>query len=243
LAEAMIEKEPVTVVLSEKGWIRAVRGHQTALDGLQFKEGDRLKRAVLAQTTDTLLLFATNGRFYSLAADKLPGGRGHGEPLRLMLDLEETADAVELMVHIPGRKLLVASSSGHGFLVAEDDVVAMTRKGKQVLNVSADTEGVACAPADGDSVAVIGENRKLLLFPLKELPEMPRGKGVRLQRYKQGGLADAKVFTKKDGLTWVDAAGRTWTIDELRDWWGTRAQAGRLPPKGFPKSNSFGAKF
>ena len=243
LAEAMIEKEPITVVLSEKGWIRSLRGHQTALDSLQFKEGDQLKRAVLAQTTDTLLLFATNGRFYSLAADKLPGGRGAGEPLRLMLDLEETADAVELMVHVPERKLLVASTSGHGFVVAEDEVVAMTRKGKQILNVPADEEAVACAPVDGDSVAVIGDNRKLLLFPLKDLPEMPRGKGVRLQRYKQGGLADAKTFTKKEGLTWIDSAGRTFTHTELRDWWGARAQAGRLPPKGFPKSNNFGAKF
>jgi topoisomerase IV subunit A len=243
LAEAMIEKEPITVVLSEKGWIRSLRGHQTALDSLQFKEGDQLKRAVLAQTTDTLLLFATNGRFYSLAADKLPGGRGAGEPLRLMLDLEETADAVELMVHEPGRKLLVASTSGHGFVVAEDEVVAMTRKGKQILNVPADEEAVACAPVDGDSVAVIGDNRKLLLFPLKELPEMPRGKGVRLQRYKQGGLADAKTFTKKEGLTWIDSAGRTFAHTELRDWLGARAQAGRLPPKGFPKSNNFGAKF
>ncbi len=243
LAQVLIEKEPVTVVLSEKGWIRAIRGHQAALDTLQFKEGDRLKRAVYAQTTDTLLLFATNGRFYSLSADKLPGGRGAGEPLRLMLDLEETADAVELMVNTPGRRLMVATTSGHGFVVAEDEVVAMTRKGKQVLNVPAGEEAIACAPVEGDSVAVIGENRKLLLFPLKELPEMPRGKGVRLQRYKQGGLADAKVFKKKDGLTWTNSAGRTFSLTELKDWWGVRAQAGRLPPKGFPKSNSFGPKF
>jgi topoisomerase IV subunit A len=243
LAQVLIEKEPVTVVLSEKGWIRAIRGHQTDFDSLQFKEGDRLKRAVLAETTDTLLLFATNGRFYALAADKLPGGRGAGEPLRLMLDLEETADAVELMVSTPGRKLLVASTGGHGFIVAEDEVVAMTRKGKQVLNVAVGEEAIAVAPVEGDSVAVIGENRKLLLFPLKELPEMPRGKGVRLQRYKEGGLADAKIFKKKEGLTWTDGAGRTFTVTELRDWWGARAQAGRLPPKGFPKSNSFGPKF
>jgi topoisomerase IV subunit A len=243
LAEAMIEKEPVTVVLSDKGWIRAIRGHQTELDSLAFKEGDRLKRAVKAYTTDTLLLFATNGRFYALSADKLPGGRGHGEPFRLMIDIEETADAVELFVSEAGRKLLVASTGGHGFIVAEDEVVAMTRKGKQVLNVPANDEAIVCAPAEGDSVAVIGENRKLLLFPLKELPEMPRGKGVRLQRYRQGGLADAKVFKKKEGLTWTDSAGRTWTVTELRDWWGARTQAGRLPPKGFPKSNSFGPKF
>jgi topoisomerase IV subunit A len=243
LAEAMIEKEPVTIVLSEKGWIRAIKGHLADTDGLIFKEGDRLKRAVKAQTTDTILLFATNGRFYSLGADKLPGGRGHSEPFRLMIDIEQAADAVELFVHEEGRKLLVASTSGHGFIVAEDEVVAMTRKGKQVLNVEAGTEAIVCVAVDGDSVAVIGDNRKLLLFPLKELPEMPRGKGVRLQRYKDGGLADATVFKKKEGLIYIDAAGRSFTVTELRDWWGVRAQAGRLPPKGFPKSNSFGAKF
>lgn len=243
LAEVMTEKEPVTVILSEKGWIRAMRGHQAELAGLTFKEGDRLRRAVLAQTTDTLLLFATNGRFYTLSPDKLPSGRGAGEPFRLMIDIEETADAVDLFVRQEGRKLLVASTSGHGFIVAEDGVMAQTRKGKQVLNVAADEEAAVCTPVEGDSVAVIGDNRKLLLFPLKELPEMPRGKGVRLQRYKDGGLADAKIFTKKEGLVYLDAAGRSFTVTELRDWWGTRAQAGRLPPKGFPKSNSFGAKF
>jgi topoisomerase IV subunit A len=245
LAEAMIEKEPVTIVLSGKGWIRALRGHQTEPDSLAFKEGDRLKRAVQAQTTDTLLLFGTNGRFYTLAADKLPGGRGHGEPFRLMIDIEEAADAVELFVHEPGRKLLVAGTSGHGFIVAEDEVLAMTRKGKQVLNVPSGEEAAVCVPVVGDSVAAIGDNRKLLLFPLNELPEMPRGKGVRLQRYKDGGLADAKLFGKKDGLTYIDAAKRSFTLTatELRDWWGQRAQAGRLPPKGFPKSGKFGPRF
>jgi topoisomerase IV subunit A len=243
LAEIMIEKEPVTVVLSEKGWIRAIKGHHTELDSLPFKEGDRLKRAVRAQTTDTLLLFATNGRFYTLSPDKLPSGRGHGEPFRLMIDIEETADAVELFIHEAGRKLLVASTSGHGFIVAEDEVLASTRKGKQVLNVAANEEAAVCAPVDGDSVAVIGENRKLLLFPLKELPEMPRGKGVRLQRYRDGTLADAKTFKKKEGLVYTDTAGRSFTVTELKEWWGERAQAGRLPPKGFPKSGRFGPKF
>ena len=243
LAEAMIEKEPVTIVLSEKGWIRSIRGHQAAPESLSFKEGDRLKRLVRAQTTDTLLLFATNGRFYSLAADKLPGGRGHGDPFRLIVDIEDASDAVELFVHEPGRKLLVASTSGHGFVVPEDEVVAMTRKGKQVLNVTTGDEAVLCAPVDGDSLAVIGDNRKLLLFPLKELPEMTRGKGVRLQRYKDGGLSDAKTFKKKDGLPYLDSAGRAFVMGDLRDWWGTRAQAGRLPPKGFPKSGKFGPKF
>jgi len=245
LVEAMIEKEPITIVLSEKGWIRAIKGHQTELDGLSFKSDDKLLRAVKAHTTDTLLVFATNGRFYSLPANKLPGGRGHGEPLRLMVDIEGSADAVEMMVHQPGRKLLVAGTAGYGFIVPEDEVVAMTRKGKQVLNVRGADEALLCAPATGDSIAAIGDNRKLLLFPLKDLPEMPRGKGVRLQRYKDGGLADAKTFTKAEGLSWVDGAGRTFTqsSNELAEWWGERAQAGRMAPRGFPKSNSFGPRF
>jgi topoisomerase-4 subunit A len=245
LAEAMIEKEPITVVLSDKGWIRTIRGHNTDTSKLSFKDGDRLRQLLQAQTTDTLLLFATNGRFYSLAADKLPGGRGHGEPFRLMIDIEDAGDCVELIVHEPGRKLLVASTAGYGFVVAEDDVIAMTRKGKQILNVKGDDEAAVLAPVSGDSVAVIGDNRKLLLFPLSELPEMPRGKGVRLQRYRDGGLADAKTFAKKEGLVYVDAANRSFTLSsaDLRDWWGARAAAGRLPPRGFPKSGKFGAKF
>ncbi len=245
LAEAMIEKEPITVVLSDKGWIRTIRGHNTDTSKLSFKDGDRLRQLLHAQTTDTLLLFATNGRFYSLAADKLPGGRGHGEPFRLMIDIEDAVDCVELIVHEPGRKLLVASTAGYGFVVAEDDVIAMTRKGKQILNVKGDDEAAVLAPVSGDSVAVIGDNRKLLLFPLSELPEMPRGKGVRLQRYRDGGLADAKTFVKKEGLVYVDAANRSFTLSsaDLRDWWGARAAAGRLPPRGFPKSGKFGAKF
>jgi topoisomerase-4 subunit A len=243
VAAAMIEKEPVTAVLSEKGWIRALRGHLDDASTLQYKEGDTLKRARSAMTTDTLVLFATNGKFYSIGADKLPGGRGHGEPVRLMVDLEENHEIVEMFVHRPGRKLLVASSAGYGFVVAEDDVVAMTRKGKQVLNVSPPDEALVCAPVEGDMVAVIGENRKMLCFELKELNEMSRGRGVRLQRYKDGGMADAKVYTKADGLTWIDSSNRTWTVTELRDWTGTRAQAGRLPPKGFPKANHFGPNF
>jgi len=243
IATAMIEKEPVTVVLSGKGWIRAMRGHLDDTTGLQFKEGDALKRARPASTTDTLVLFATNGKFYSLGAYKLPGGRGNGEPVRLMIELEENHDIVEMFVHHPGRKLLVASSAGYGFIVSEDDVVAMTRKGKQVLNVSEPDEALVCAPADGDMVAVIGENRKMLCFALQDLNEMSRGRGVRLQRYKDGGMADAKTYSKDEGLTWIDSSGRTWTVTELRDWTGTRAQAGRLPPKGFPKANRFGPKF
>ncbi|GBE42264.1 DNA topoisomerase 4 subunit A [bacterium BMS3Bbin10] len=243
IAAAMIEKEPVTVVLSQKGWIRAMRGHLDDTAALQFKDGDGLKRARCAMTTDTLVLFATNGKFYSLGADKMPGGRGHGEPVRLMVELEENHDILDIFVHRPGRKLLVASSAGFGFVVNEDDVVAMTRKGKQVLNITPPDEALVCAPGDGDMVAVVGENRKMLCFPRKELNEMTRGRGVRLQRYKDDGLADAKTYNKSEGLTWLDSSNRTWTVTKLRDWTGSRAQAGRLPPKGFPKANRFGPKF
>ncbi len=243
IAAAMIEKEPVTVVLSQKGWIRALRGHLDDTATLQFKDGDGLKRARSAMTTDTLVLFATNGKFYSLGADKMPGGRGHGEPVRLMVELEEDHDILDIFVHQPGRKLLVASSAGYGFVVNEDDVVAMTRKGKQVLNVASPDEALVCAPGDGDMVAVVGENRKMLCFARAELNEMARGRGVRLQRYKDGGMADAKTYNKADGLTWCDSSNRTWTVTELRDWTGSRAQAGRLPPKGFPKNNKFGFGF
>src|ERR1700704_3907365 len=245
LEQAMIEKEPITVILSEKGWIRAMKGHVDDVSKLEFKQGDSLKRAVTAQTTDRLLLLASNGKVFTLPGDQLPGGRDHGEPVRLMVDLEENHDFVEIFVHEPGRKLLVAASSGHGFIVPEDEVVAMTRKGKQVMNVDEPAEACICVPAEGDMVATIGENRKMLIFPADEVPEMARGKGVRLQRYKDGDLSDARVFKKADGLAWLDPAGRTFTlpISELRDWVGQRAQAGRLAPRGFPKSNKFGPAF
>jgi topoisomerase-4 subunit A len=245
LEQAMIEKEPITVILSEKGWIRAMKGHIEDLSKLEFKQGDALKRAVKAQTTDRLLLLASNGKVFTLAADQLPGGRGHGEPVRLMVDLEENRDFVEIFVHEPGRKLLVAATSGHGFVVPEDEMVAMTRKGKQVMNVDEPAEACVCVPAVGDCVAAIGENRKMLVFPLEDVPEMARGKGVRLQRYKDGGLCDVRTFKRGEGLTWLDPAGRTFALPfaELRDWVGERAQAGRLAPRGFPKSNKFGPAF
>jgi topoisomerase-4 subunit A len=209
---------------------------------LEFKQGDSLLRAVKAHTTDKLLVLATNGKIFTLAGDQLPGGRGHGEPLRLMVDLEENHAFAGLFVHEPGRKLLIAATSGHGFVVPEDEVVAMTRKGKQVLNVSEPDEARCCVAAEGDMVAIIGENRKMLVFPLAEVNEMVRGKGVRLQRYKDGSLSDIAVFEKKEGLSWLDPAGRTFTLpmSELKDWIGQRAQAGRLAPKGFPRSNKFG---
>jgi len=245
LDRAMIEKEPVTIVLSEKGWIRAMKGHVDDTSRLEFKHGDALKRALHASTTDKLLAFATNGRIFTLEASQLPGGRGHGEPVRLMIDLEENHDVAELFTYEPGRKLLVASTGGYGFIVPEDEVVASTRKGRQVLNVSEPDEAKVCVPVDGDQVAIIGENRKLLVFALDQINEMSRGKGMILQRFKGGGLSDVRVFKKADGLTWLDSAGRTFTLTwrELRDWLGVRAQAGRIAPKGFPRSNKFGPSF
>jgi topoisomerase-4 subunit A len=242
LDQAMIEKEPVTVVCSEKGWIRAMKGHLADISALTFKEGDRGRFVLHAQSTDKLLAFVSSGRFYTLGADRLPGGRGHGEPLRLMADMENTDEIVALFVHHPGARLLVASSDGNGFVLAEEEAVANTRKGKQVLNVKAPVEAQACSrvPSGADYVAAVGDNRKLLVFPLAELPEMTRGKGVRLQRYKDGGLADAKAFNYDEGLTWQDSSGRTWRVTDLKDWIGLRAQAGRMPPKGFPRNNRFG---
>jgi topoisomerase-4 subunit A len=245
LEQALTEKEPITVILSEKGWIRALKGHQDDLAKLDFKQGDGLKRAVKAYTTDKLLIFATNGKFFSLSGAELPGGRGHGEPVRLMVDLEENHDIIDFFVYEPGRKLLVASTAGYGFIVPEEEVLAAKRSGKQVLNVAEPDEAKLCVPVAGDMVATIGENRKLLVFPLDELNEMARGKGVILQRFKEGGLSDVRVFKKADGLSWRDGAGRTFTLtmSELGEWLGQRAQTGRLAPKGFPRSNTFGPAF
>jgi topoisomerase-4 subunit A len=242
-AEAMVEREPVTVVLSQKGWVRALKGHVPDLSGVQFKGDDALKTAFFTETTAKILVFAGNGRFFTIDAAKLPGGRGFGDPLRLMIDLEEGFEIVTALPYKAGAKLLVAGSDGRGFVAPADEVVANTRKGKQVLNVDgAKVKAVACVEAAGDHVAMVGQNRKLLIFPIKQLPEMARGKGVRLQRYREGGVSDAKVFALKEGLTWKDSSARTWTVekDDLKDWIGNRAEAGRLPPKGFPKNNKFG---
>jgi len=239
---AMVEREPVTVVVSDKGWIRALRGHVSDLSAIAFKADDRLKLAFFAETTSKLLVFATNGRFYTIEASKLPGGRGHGEPVRLFIDLEQEADLVVVFPFRGGRKFLVASAAGRGFVVSEDECLANTRKGKQVLNVALPDEARAVAPVEGELVASVGENRKMVIFPLDQVPEMGRGRGVRLQRYKDGGLSDVKAFKGGDGLTWIDPAGRVFTVPmrELADWRGNRADAGRLAPKGFPKINKFG---
>jgi topoisomerase-4 subunit A len=242
IQEAMIEREPVTIVLSQKGWIRAMKGHIADASGLQFKSGDELAFAFHAQTTDKVLLLAQDGRFFTLSADKLPGGRGTGEPVRLMVDLPEEAEIVSAFIHVPGRQLLVASSDGRGFLLDEAAVVAMTRKGKQTLNVGQGVTASLCVPGKGDSVAVLGDNRKLLIFGADQLPQMTRGKGVRLQRYKDGGIADARVFDASQGLTWYDPAGRSYvrSLEELAEWRGERASAGRMAPQGFPRANRFG---
>ena len=237
--EAMIDKEPITVVCSKMGWIRAMTGHIDLARELKFKDGDEGRFVFHAQTTDRLLVFGSNGRFYTLGASTLPGGRGMGEPLRLIVDLPNEAEIVALFIHRAGNKLLVASSAGDGFVVPEDDVVAQTRAGKQVLNVKGDVRASVCSTVTGDHVACVGENRKVLLFPLDELPEMGRGKGVRLQKYKDGGLSDATTFTLADGLSWLDPAGRTRTQTELAEWAAKRAGAGRMAPRGFPRDNRF----
>ncbi len=237
--EAMTPREPITVVCSRRGWIRAMTGHIDLNRELKFKDGDGPRFIFHAETTDRLLLFGTNGRVYTLAAAGLPGGRGMGEPVRLMVDLPNEAEIVDLFIHRPGRKLLVASTAGDGFVVAEDEVLAQTRTGKQVLNLRAPARALVCRPVAGDHVACVGENRKVLVFALDELPELARGKGVRLQKFKDGGLSDVTTFTLADGLSWRDPAGRTRTESDLTEWLGKRAGAGRMAPRGFPRDNRF----
>jgi topoisomerase-4 subunit A len=222
------------------GWIRAMKGHLDPSAEIKFKDGDGPRYFLHAETTDRLLLFASNGRMYTLACASLPGGRGMGEPVRLMVDLPNEAQMLALFVHVPGGRLLVASEAGDGFVLPEDEAVAQTRAGRQVLNLKPGARARVCRPVSGDHVAVVGENRKLLVFPRAELPEMSRGKGVRLQRYKDGGLADAVTFDLGDGLSWKDPAGRTRTVTDLAEWVSARASAGRMAPRGFPRENRFG---
>lgn len=237
--DAFIVREPITVVLSEKGWVRALKGHSADTDTLKYKEGDQQAFVLQCETTDKIILMATDGRAFTIGADKLPGGRGMGEPIRLMLELGEDQDIIALTAHTPGAKMLVASTDGHGFIVSEDEMIATKRAGKQVLAVSGAAFANVCTPVDGDRVAVIGENRKLLVFNIDEVPEMTRGKGVKLQSYKDGGLLDAVVFSKDEGLTWTDSAGRTRTVPEWKEHVGKRATSGRVAPRGFSKSGKF----
>jgi topoisomerase-4 subunit A len=239
--EAMIDREPVTIVCSAMGWIRAMKGHIDLSQELKYRDGDTGRFVFHAETTDKLLLVSALGRVYTLSAASLPGGRGLGEPVRLMVDLPNEAEIVDLFVHRPGMRRLMASSAGDGFVVTEDEIVAQTRTGKQVLNVKDGVTARTAAPvaAEDDAVAVVGENRKLLVFPLDEVPEMARGKGVRLQKYKDGGLSDARTFRLSEGLSWLDPAGRTRTETDLAEWTAKRATAGRMAPRGFPRDNRF----
>jgi len=234
-----IAQEPITVVMSQKGWLRALKGHQEETDAVKYREGDKGRFWLHAQTTDRIMMLATDGRFFTLDGAKLPGGRGNGEAIRTFIDLPPEADIAAMFVHVPGRRLLLAATSGHGFVTGEDDAIAMTKKGKQVMNVKPGVEAVAChaVPEGADTVAVIGENHKLLLFPLSEVPEMARGQGVFLQKYNNSVLSDAIAYRGRDGLK--DGNGRAFSAAELRDWKGARAQAGRLAPRGFSKGNKF----
>ncbi|MFA9230093.1 MAG: DNA topoisomerase IV subunit A [Microgenomates group bacterium] len=237
--ESMIEREPITIICSQMGWIRALKGHADLTTEQKFKDGDTARFAFHAETTDKILLVAANGRFYTLLGASLPGGRGMGEPVRLMVDLPNEAEIIDLQIFRPGEKLLVASTAGDGFVVISDEVLAQTRTGKQVLSLGAGAKTALCRKVHGDSVAVVGDNRKVLVFPLSELPEMAKGKGVRLQKYKDGGLSDATTFVLAAGLSWKDPAGRTRTETDLTEWQAARATAGRMAPRGFPRDNRF----
>jgi len=233
--EVFVPREPITVILSEKGWIRAAKGRVDDPSELKFKEGDKLGFLLPAETTDKLLIFASDGRFFTVDCSKLPSARGHGEPLRLMVDLDDRVKIIDVFAHKPGRKRVLASKAGYGFIAPEDEMIAFRRAGKQVLN----GEAVVSIEAAGDHIATIGDNGKILVFPLEELPEMPRGKGVKLQSYREGGLRDAAVFTAEEGATWIDKGGRTFAWNDWRDWLGRRSAAGKLAPKGFPASKRF----
>ena len=237
--EAMIDREPITVICSKMGWIRAMKGHVELSLEQKFKDGDGPRFAFHAETTDKILVVAESGRFFTLFGANLPGGRGMGEPVRLMVDLPNDTGITDLMIFRPGEKLLLASDAGDGFIVPSEELVAQTKAGKAVLTVRDGGKAAVCTPVRGDSIAVVGDNRKLLVFPVAELPEMARGKGVRLQKYKDGGLSDAITFTLVDGLSWKDPAGRTRTETDLAEWQGARATAGKMAPRGFPRDNRF----
>ena len=237
--EALIVKEPVTVVLSSMGWIRALKGHNQKLDDLKFKEGDGLALSLECQTTDKVILMASGGRAFTIGADKLPGGRGHGEPIRLNLEVPESETIVSMLIPDSKARRIIASSRGYGFIVQDAELISSTRKGKIILNVGPKEKLAACVKVEGDLTAAIGKNRKLVIFKTDELPEMARGKGVKIQSYGDGGLLDLKTFNRADGLTWTDTAGRQQSADDWKNWIGKRAQSGRLAPRGFNKNGKF----
>tara|TARA_A100000171_G_scaffold49330_1_gene58217 strand:- start:1310 stop:3553 length:2244 start_codon:yes stop_codon:yes gene_type:complete len=244
--EAMIEREPVTVVCSEKGWIRSLKGHQTDDSDLRYKEGDKGKFILRAETTDKVLIFTSNGRFFTLGIDKLPGGRGHGDPLRLMIDLDPAHDIIDMRIaktsDLKDQRLLVVASDGRGFIVATKDVMAQTKSGKQILNVEGRVRAAKCLVVEGDGVAIVGNNRKLLVFPVEEIPQMTRGRGVILQRYREGRFSDVTTFVIAEGLSWPmsGATDRIRHESDIWPWLGRRSQSGRMAPNGFPRTNTFG---
>ena len=244
MKSAMVEREPITIVVSEKGWIRALKGHVADTSNVAFKGDDRLRLALSTETTQQLLILASNGKVFTIDASRVPGGRSAGDPIRLLADIEESAAIVGVFVYRPGTSLIMASSDGRGFLVASDELVATTRKGRQVLNVDAPTLASIAHPVEpgADHIAILGTNRRLLIFPIADLPEMGRGKGVRLLKLKDGTIADIRSFALAQGLVWQDPAGRSHVVKrpELDEWFGARGDAGRPPPRGFSKKNSFG---
>ena len=236
--DMLVEKEPITIVCSEKGWIRAIKGHIDLESEVKFKEGDGPQHMLHAETTDKLLIIGDNGRFYTLSCDKLPGGRGFGEPVTLMVELGSETSIINIMLAKSG-KVLLAADTGHGFIADIESNIAQTRNGKQVMTLAGDAKVMVATAAVGDMVAVVGANRKMLVFPISELPEMNRGRGVTLQRYKDGSLADACVFTREIGLSWKQSGGRTRTEKDTDPWLGKRAGAGRMVPTGFPRPARF----
>jgi len=241
IQQAMIEKEPITVVVSQKGWLRALKGHLTDYSSLTFKEGDALKLAFPAQTTDKIIIASTGGKFFAIGANTLPGGRGQGEPIRLIVDLKEDEDIATCFIAGESDRYLPVSRLGYGFVAKEDDIIANTRKGRQVMNVKAPDSLAFCKSVTGDMLAIVGENRKMLVFPLEQVSELTRGRGLRLQRYRDGGVSDMEIFSNEEGLIWQDAGGRTFKRQgtELSEWLGNRGETGKTVPRGFPKSGKF----
>ncbi len=234
-AQALVVREPITVIVSERGWIRAVKGRVEDPSTLSFKEGDALAFLVPCETTDKLMVLSADGRAFTLPCDKLPSGRGQGEPLRLMIDLPEKVEVLAVFAYQAGRKRLLASKSGYGFVVEEDELLSTRKAGKAVMSGTM----ALTRMIDGDQLALLGDNHKILIFPVAELPVMPRGKGVKLQSYREGGLRDALVFDAAAGATWIDASGRTRAWAEWPEWSGRRGASGRLAPKGFPANRRF----
>ncbi len=236
--EALVEKEPITVILSQKGWIRCIKGHTALNEEFKFKDDDSLLMAIHAQTTDKIILFDTSGKFFNVNGSDIPSGRGFGQPLRLMVDLGNNDNICDMFVFEPKAGYLIASDSGHGFVIDENHLIAQTRNGRKIMNLADGEKAVFCKKITGDMVAVIGDNRKLLVFKIEEIPTMARGRGVALQKYKDGGMADLQIFKESDGFTY-NRAGGTKTETDLLTWLGHRAQVGKLAPFGFPKSNKF----